>query len=205
LPPAPTPDRRKERKRRPTGSAIVGLKKLWEREQGPPQAAVREGEWSSSPPSAPTRNKENKLCKVVRNKSSKETISGRKKQEDTEEESKSSSSSSSTSTLSGRSRIICATRPSERLAYLVGELKRKTDMPGCSGASQSSRASSSSTRYSTSTSSSSETATQLLPPAKLRSLSPPSSNSNGSTLRAHYQQRYAADYFGGKTTEFVRD
>jgi hypothetical protein len=175
---------------------IVILRKLWEREQGPPQAAVTRGEWSSSPPSAPTEKKGRKLvlCQDNKKKSSKEIakLSGRKKQE--KEEENSVSSSTSTPTLSGRTEKVCTSNiPSERLAYLVGGIERKTDMTGCSGASQSSLASSSSTRCPASTSSSSETATQQLPPAKLRSLSPPLINSNGSTLRAHCQQLYIAD------------
>ena len=89
--------------------------------------------------------------------------------------------------------IICTTKPSKRLDYLVGGLESKTDLPGCTGASRTSRASPSSPRYSTSTSSS-ESAMQLLPPANLRSSSPSSCNTNGSTLRAQYRQLYAADF-----------
>ena len=85
---------------------------------------------------------------------------------------------------------ICTSRSSERIVYLVEGLEMKTELPGCSGAS---RASSSSPRCSTSTSSS-KSASQLLPPANLRSLSPTISNTNGSTLCAQYRQLYAADF-----------
>ena len=173
-------------------SGILTLRKLWER--GPPQAAVTRNEWSSSQTSDPTEKKRRKLVKGQdsKKKSSKETekLSGRKKKEKEEEDSV--SSSSTTPTLSRR-KACTIYKPSERLAYLVGGIEMKTDMAGFSGASQLSLASSSSTRCPASTSSSSGTATQQLPPAELRSLSPTLLNSNGSTFSAHCQQLHIAD------------
>jgi hypothetical protein len=181
---APTPPLLSAKTETVTGTA--GLRRLWEREQGPPQPAGRETQWSSSSSSSAQRQnqpREKNSVKNVIQKLSKKESSGRRKKEDKEERNQRRSSSSSSRSTEAKN----ISKPSSKLSYLVGELETRGDLLASTGATQSVRESSSSSTGSTSsTSLSFGTAMLLLPPARQRSLSPNFNSFQSKVMAAPY-------------------